>query len=96
MTSLTKAKRVVIKIGSILLVDPESGRVHDRWLRSLAEDVAQLRTRGQDVILVSSGAIALGRRHLGLRAGRLKLEESCRGDRPNPSGEGLSRCAVGP
>jgi glutamate 5-kinase len=76
MTSLTKAKRVVIKIGSILLVDPESGRVHDRWLRSLAEDVAQLRTRGQDVILVSSGAIALGRRHLGLRAGRLKLEES--------------------
>ena len=44
MTPLTKAKRVVIKIGSTLLVDPENGRVHDRWLRSLAEDVAHLRT----------------------------------------------------
>ena len=55
---------------------PRKWSVHDRWLRSLAEDVAQLRTRDQDVILVSSGAIALGRRHLGLRAGRLKLEES--------------------
>jgi glutamate 5-kinase len=76
MTMLADAKRIVIKIGSILLVDPKNGQVHARWLQSLAEDVASLRARGQEVILVSSGAIALGRRHLGLRAGKLKLEES--------------------
>ncbi len=76
MTPLVAAKRIVIKVGSILLVDPSSGRVHQRWLDGLAEDVARLRKRGQEVILVSSGAIALGRRHLGLRAGRLRLEES--------------------
>ena len=76
MTSLSAAKRIVVKVGSILLVDPESGQVHRRWLEGLAADVARLRARGQEVILVSSGAIALGRRHLGLRTGKLKLEES--------------------
>ena len=75
MTRLDQAKRIVVKIGSILLVDPETGKVHKKWLAGLAEDIARLRARGQEVILVSSGAIALGRRHLGLRAGKLKLEE---------------------
>src|SRR5271163_2585695 len=73
---LTEAKRVVIKVGSALLVDAEKGRLNRTWLESFAEDVARLRRRGQEVILVSSGAIALGRRHLGLSAGKLKLEES--------------------
>src|SRR5450755_3591436 len=73
---LTEAKRVVVKVGSALLVDPEKGRLNRAWLESFAEDVASFRKRGQDVILVSSGAIALGRRHLGLSAGKLKLEES--------------------
>ncbi len=72
----TDAKRVVVKVGSALLVDPDKGRLNRAWLESFAADVAQLRERGQEVILVSSGAIALGRRHLGLNAGRLKLEES--------------------
>jgi glutamate 5-kinase len=73
---LTEAKRVVVKVGSALLVDPDKGRLNRAWLESFAGDVAACRKRGQDVILVSSGAIALGRRHLNLSAGKLKLEES--------------------
>ncbi|MCC7200467.1 MAG: glutamate 5-kinase, partial [Gammaproteobacteria bacterium] len=73
---LTQARRVVIKIGSALLVEQSTGRVNRNWLNSVAEDVARLRRRGQEVVLVSSGAIALGRRQLGLAAGRLRLEES--------------------
>jgi len=73
---LIDAKRVVVKVGSALLVDAEKGRLNRTWLESFAEDVARLRRRGQEVVLVSSGAIALGRRHLGLSAGKLKLEES--------------------
>jgi glutamate 5-kinase len=74
--TLTRARRLVIKVGSTLLVDPTSGRLNRGWLESLAEDVARVRRRGQEVILVSSGAIALGRRHLNLQAGKLRLEES--------------------
>jgi glutamate 5-kinase len=73
---LIEAKRVVVKVGSALLVDAEKGRLNRTWLESFAADIAHLRRRGQEVILVSSGAIALGRRHLGLGAGKLKLEES--------------------
>ena len=72
---LVQAKRVVIKIGSALLVDEAHGTVHRKWLEALAEDVARLKSRGQDVILVSSGAIAVGRRYLGLADGALKLED---------------------
>jgi len=73
---LTLAKRVVVKVGSALLVDAEKGRLNRNWLETFVTDVAQLHKRGQEVILVSSGAIALGRRHLGLSAGKLRLEES--------------------
>jgi glutamate 5-kinase len=73
---LTDAKRIVIKVGSTLLVDGDKGRLNRSWLESLAADVAALRKRGQEVILVSSGAIALGRRQLNLGSGKLKLEES--------------------
>jgi glutamate 5-kinase len=73
---LSDAKRVVVKVGSALLVDAEKGRLNRSWLESFAEDVARLRERRQEVILVSSGAIALGRRHLRLNSGKLKLEES--------------------
>jgi glutamate 5-kinase len=73
---LTEAKRIVVKVGSALLVDAEKGRLNRTWLETFAADVASLRERGQEVILVSSGAIALGRRHLGLTEGKLKLEES--------------------
>jgi glutamate 5-kinase len=60
---LVNAKRVVVKIGSANLVDRTTGRVNRAWLETLASDTARLRARGQEVILVSSGAIALGRRH---------------------------------
>jgi glutamate 5-kinase len=73
---LTEAKRIVVKIGSSLLVDSDKGRLNRAWLESLVADVAASRKRGQEVILVSSGAIALGRRHLTLGTGKLKLEES--------------------
>jgi glutamate 5-kinase len=73
---LTNARRVVIKVGSSLLVERASGLVHRQWLDTLAADIKALRERGQEVLLVSSGAIALGRRQLGLPAGKLKLEES--------------------
>src|ERR1700675_3977288 len=73
---LTDAKRLVGRVGSALLGDAEKGRLNRAWLESFTADVAAIRKRGQEVILVSSGAIALGRRHLGLNAGKLKLEES--------------------
>ncbi len=73
---LAAARRVVVKVGSALLVDPHSGRLNRAWLETLVEDLLRLRRRGQQLILVSSGAIALGRRHLGLAAGTLRLEES--------------------
>jgi len=73
---LARAKRVVIKIGSALLVEKSTGRVNRAWLETLATDIAALRARGQEVVIVSSGAIALGRRQLGLAPGKLKLEES--------------------
>ena len=71
---LTNARRIVAKIGSGLVVDLASGKLRGQWLDSLVEDVARCRQRGQDVVLVSSGAIALGRSALGLPTGPLKLE----------------------
>jgi glutamate 5-kinase len=73
---LAAARRVVVKIGSALLVERSSGRVNRAWLETLAEDVAAMRARGQEVVLVSSGAIALGRRQLDLPSGKLELEQS--------------------
>jgi glutamate 5-kinase len=73
---LTQARRIVVKVGSALLVDADSGRINRSWLETLVEDLLRLRKRGQRVILVSSGAIALGRRRLGLKHGTLRLEES--------------------
>jgi glutamate 5-kinase len=73
--SLASARRLIVKIGSALLVDEESGGIRRKWLDALADDVAALRAGGAEVILVSSGAIAVGRRHLGLATGTLRLEE---------------------
>ncbi len=65
-----------MKVGSALLVDAETGRLNRTWLETLVDDLLRLRRRGQQIILVSSGAIALGRRQLGLAKGSLRLEES--------------------
>jgi glutamate 5-kinase len=72
--AMAAARRLVIKIGSALLV-ADGGEIRRPWLDLLAADVARCRARGQGVILVSSGAIAVGRRHLGLAGDRLRLEE---------------------
>jgi len=72
---ILSAKRLVVKIGSALLVDRTTGLRVD-WLRALAQDVAALKARGADVILVSSGSIALGRGVLGLADGPLALEQA--------------------
>ena len=66
--------RIVIKVGSSLLVDADG--VRRDWLSSLAVDIAALQTRGAEVLVVSSGSIALGRRVLALPSGALKLEDS--------------------
>ena len=76
MAPLTTARRVVVKIGSALLVDRASGKLRADWLTSLAEDVAWLKGQGVDVVLVSSGSIALGRGVLGLPETELALEQS--------------------
>jgi len=75
-TYLEKAQRVVVKIGSALLTDSETGKLNRAWLHALVEDVARMRARGQEMLIVSSGAISLGRRALKLPVGKLKLEES--------------------
>ncbi len=73
---LDQFKRIVIKVGSSLLVDRSLGKVKRDWLHALADDLADLHRRGADVLVVSSGAVALGRSVLGLPAGALKLEDS--------------------
>ncbi|EET47515.1 glutamate 5-kinase [Thalassobium sp. R2A62] len=76
MATLSNAKRLVVKIGSALLVDGATGQLNQVWLNGLAADVAELRAGSTDVILVSSGSIALGRGVLGLPATELALEQS--------------------
>ncbi len=72
---LEKYRRIVIKIGSALLVDRKTG-LKKHWLNAMCADIAALRAKGIDVLVVSSGAIALGRSVLDLPSGALKLEES--------------------
>ncbi|MFQ5634008.1 MAG: glutamate 5-kinase [Gammaproteobacteria bacterium] len=72
---LEAASRIVIKIGSALLVDSGTGRLNRPWLESLADETVRMRARGQQVLLVSSGAIALGRRYLGLSPDQSRLED---------------------
>lgn len=72
---LTSYKRIVIKLGSALLVDQQTG-LKTAWLQSLIEDIVTLKSAGCDVLIVSSGAIALGRSILNIPAGTFRLEEN--------------------
>ena len=72
---LEEAKRVVVKVGSALLVDEATGQICGDWLDSLCDDVARLKALGKDVVVVTSGAIAVGRAPLGLTGKALRLEE---------------------
>jgi len=73
--TLASSRRLVVKVGSALLVDEASGNIRRSWLETLIDDVARCRARGQEVLIVSSGAVAVGRRHLGLAGRILRLEE---------------------
>ncbi|MEN9499319.1 MAG: hypothetical protein RIS83_1138 [Pseudomonadota bacterium] len=73
--SLADARRIVVKIGSALVVDEATAAPRSAWLASVAADIAALRARGAEVVVVSSGAIALARKALGLTRRRLRLEE---------------------
>jgi glutamate 5-kinase len=74
--ALSDFRRIVVKVGSSLLVDAAAGRVNETWLASLADDIARLHNKKRDILVVSSGAIALGRAVLKLPRGPLKLEDS--------------------
>ncbi len=76
MNPLASSKRLVVKIGSSILVDEAKGEIRRDWLVALSRDVARLHKKGCEVVLVSSGAIRLGRTHLKLASGPLRLEES--------------------
>ena len=69
------AKIIVIKVGSSLLVDEDQNAINTAWLRGIATDIARLKAAGKDVVVVSSGAIALGRRLLKINHNKLKLQE---------------------
>ncbi len=73
--SLKNSKRLVIKIGSALLVEDESGRIHRTWLTSLIDDIVACHQAGQEIVLVSSGAVALGRRLLKFTHSKILLEQ---------------------
>ena len=73
---LAKARRIVVKVGSALLVDSAAGALKHEWLATLAADIAELKAAGKEIVVVSSGAIALGRRALNLKNRVLRLEES--------------------
>ena len=75
LNPFTNARRIVIKIGSALLVDPDTGRLNSAWLSSLCADIADLRRQSIDCVIVSSGAIALGRTRLGLSGMDLSLSQ---------------------
>jgi glutamate 5-kinase len=76
LAGFADASRVVVKIGSALFVDQMSGALDRRWLSGLCQDLAELKNQGKDVVVVSSGAIALGRRELGFAGRTLRLEDS--------------------
>src|SRR5213083_458411 len=74
--ALKKFRRIVVKVGSSLLIDSDAGELRASWLAALAADLAKLHGEGRELLIVSSGSIALGRSRLKLPRGTLKLEES--------------------
>jgi glutamate 5-kinase len=74
--SIAAHRRIVVKVGSSLLVNGATGKLDRDWLEALADDLADLAAGGRELLVVSSGAIALGRRALGLKSGALKLEDA--------------------
>lgn len=75
--AIARARRIVVKIGSSLLIEGSGAGVRHAWLGGLGSDIAELRAQGKQVAVVSSGAVALGREHLGLkRSARLDFKQA--------------------
>jgi glutamate 5-kinase len=96
--ALADFRRIVVKVGSSLLIDAAAGRVKEDWLASLAEDIAVLHRDKRDLLVVSSGAIALGRSVLRLPAGVIRVDgQFARGDAViirGPGGDEIGRGLV--
>ena len=75
MKYLKKYKRIVIKIGSSILVNEEKNKIKINWLNSLCKDIRMLQNQGKEITIVSSGAIALGKKKLNLNKKLIKLED---------------------
>ncbi|MFL2683440.1 MAG: glutamate 5-kinase [Alphaproteobacteria bacterium] len=75
LDSVNNAKRVVLKVGSALIVDPTTGSIRESWFKSLVKDILFLLNKNKEILIVSSGAIALGKSELGLQNKSLKLSE---------------------
>ncbi|MDG2267545.1 MAG: glutamate 5-kinase [Alphaproteobacteria bacterium] len=73
--SIDKAKRIVLKVGSSLIVNPNTGYINSTWLENLAQDILFLLSKNKEILIVSSGAIALGKIELNLQNKALKLAE---------------------
>ena len=75
-SQILNAKTIVIKIGSSILIDPKKNILKNKWLNSLLDEIAFLKKNGKNIIIVSSGSIALGKSVLNLSSKKLKLDES--------------------
>ena len=73
--ALPDARRIVVKVGSALLVDEDKNTINTAWLAGIASDIARLKVAGKDVVVVSSGAIALGSRLLKIHNKTMSLQE---------------------
>ncbi|MCE3233789.1 MAG: proB [Rickettsiaceae bacterium] len=73
--SIESARRIVIKIGSSLIVDSKGNGLRDKWLKTLIDDIIDLKKRGKEVIIVTSGSVALGKKYIKYGKNGLKLEE---------------------
>jgi len=73
--SLSSYKRIIVKVGSSLLTEDNTGALNHNWLAALAKDIAHYKEKGAQIIIVSSGAVAVGRKILNLSAKKLRLEE---------------------
>ena len=72
---LGKAKTIVLKVGTSILIDPDTNLLKADWLKSFVQEITELKRYGKDVILVSSGAIALGKKILSLESQKLELDK---------------------
>ena len=79
LDSISNAKRIVLKVGSALIVNPKTGNINESWVKSLVQDIVFLLKNNKEILIVSSGAIALGKSELNLQNKSLKLAAAATG-----------------